>query len=158
MEVARAAPLAMTRPPLGRLLAGHWTGTLDYRDFKTDRRTVLPTNAEAMSETNGIALAFDFDDGPGKRVTATQRWRIESDQLRIESRDGTERFHLVEYRSSGPDELTLVFDGEGRENDAAVLVRTIVARRGNTLSITRMTRTNGTPFLMRHAYWLKSAP
>lgn len=154
-DVARGVPRAMVPPELGALLAGRWTGTLDYRDFKTDRRTVLPTKAKATANANGIAFAFDYDDGPGKGVTATQRWRIEGNELRVESHDGTERFRIAEHRSTGPSELTLAFDGEGRENGVPVLVRTIVARRGDTLSITRMTRIDGTPFLMRHAYWLK---
>lgn len=156
LEVARAASPAAAPPPkvLGSLLAGRWTGTLDYRDFGTDRRVVLPTQAEIAMEPNGAAFRFGYDDGPGKRVTGTQRWLVTGDELRVESDGPTERYRISELRSSGADEMTLVFDGTGRENGVPVSARTIVARRGDTLSITRMTRASGAPFLMRHAYLL----
>ena len=119
---------------------------------------MLPTKIEGTPKANGVAFAFDYDDGPGKRVTGRQRWQIEGQELRAVSGNRSERFRIAEQRSTGPGDLTLVFDGKGRENDAPVMVRTIVARRGETLSITRMTRAPSAPFLMRHAYWLKAAP
>ncbi|WP_404365468.1 S41 family peptidase [Corallococcus coralloides] len=152
-EVARAsAPPAV--PSLASALAGDWSGTLDYRDFGSDRRVVLPTLLTVTGEGEEARLAFTFDDGPGKTVRASQVLRIRAG---LESEEGrsTERMRILERRG-GRDarELTLVAEGTGHENGAPVEVRTVLTRRGDALSLSRLTRRPGEPFLLRHVYRL----
>ncbi|RKH05170.1 S41 family peptidase [Corallococcus carmarthensis] len=159
-EVAKAStPPAV--PSLASALAGNWRGTLDYRDFGSDRRVVLPTLLTVTGEGNEARLAFTFDDGPGKTVRASQVLRIRADGGGLESEEetSTERMRILERRG-GPDarELTLVADGSGHENGAPVEVRTVLTRRGDVLSLSRLTRRPGEPFLLRHVYRLTPRP
>ena len=53
--------------------------------------------------------------------------------------------------------ITLVADGNGEENGRKVMVREILTRDGPVLRLTRMSRTVGQPFIMRHSYQLRPA-
>jgi hypothetical protein len=62
---------------------------------------------------------------------------------------------VVERRGGAdPAALTLVAVGRGEDNGRPVSVRTILTRRGETLSIARLTQRPGEPLLLRHAYEL----
>ncbi len=50
---------------------------------------------------------------------------------------------------------TIVMDGSAEENGRPVMSRTILSRFGDTLRLTRMTRSVGEPFLMRLSYEMK---
>jgi hypothetical protein len=142
-------------PPLGDVFAGRWGGALDYRDFTTDQRVILPTTLQATGDKQSATLAFAFDDGPGKIVHSTETWRLSDDQqtLRV---DG-DAFHVTERRGgTAADDLTLVAEGRGEENGHAVDVRMVLTRRGETLSAARLTRGPGEPYLLRHACSLRA--
>ncbi|MEC4592484.1 S41 family peptidase [Nitrospirillum amazonense] len=149
---------------LGAALAGGWSGTLDYRDYGTDRRVVLPTQMSATGGTSPgtvTTLAFTFDDGPGKTVQARETWSLDTARRAWCLTSGeTSRCHrVVEFRAGpGPGDVTLVADGTGEENGEAVASRLILARRGDTLSFSTLTAPPGHPLLMRHAYWLNRVP
>jgi hypothetical protein len=49
-------------------------------------------------------------------------------------------------------------EGTGEENGAPVLVRLILTRRGTRLSLARLKRHRGEPFLLRHGYDLVRQP
>ncbi|MFX5956556.1 hypothetical protein ABTF01_19390, partial [Acinetobacter baumannii] len=49
---------------VAKALAGDWSGTLDYRDYRDDTRETLP----ASMQSDGQSLAWTFDDGPAKTV------------------------------------------------------------------------------------------
>ncbi|MBN8469801.1 hypothetical protein JYJ95_25115 [Corallococcus exiguus] len=159
-EVARA-PAPPAAPGLHTALAGNWSGTLDYRDFGSDRRVVLPTLLTVTGEGEEVRLAFTFDDSPGKTVRASQVLRIRADGGVLESEEerSTERMRILERRG-GRDarELTLVAEGTGHEDGAPVEVRTVLTRRGDVLSLSRLTRHPGEPFLLRHVYRLAPRP
>ncbi|NOK33022.1 hypothetical protein HMI49_07415 [Corallococcus exercitus] len=159
-EIAKdSAPPAI--PSMASALAGSWSGTLDYRDFGNDRRVVLPTLLTVTGEGEEARLAFTFDDGPGKTVRASQVLRIRADggQLETGEGDATGSMRILERRGgSDPRELTLVAEGSGHENGATVEVRTVLSRRGDVLSLARLTRRPGEPFLLRHAYRLSPRP
>ncbi|MDE1149558.1 MAG: hypothetical protein PW843_23640 [Azospirillaceae bacterium] len=145
---------------LGAALAGTWTGTLDYRDYGTDRRVILPTG---LSVTGGRvpALTFTFDDGPGKTVRSRETWSLDvGRRVWCIAGDGPAHCHrIVEYRSGpGPTDVTLVAEGRGEENGRGVKLRLILARRGGTLSFSTQSAPDGQPLVMRHAYWLSVAP
>lgn len=160
VEVAKA-PGTPVVPRLAAVLAGPWNGTLDYRDFQSDRRVVLPTMLEAAGDGDEVRFAFTFDDGPGKTVHSTQTWKIRDGARTLISGDGEDReeMKLIERRG-GDDatELTLVAEGRGQEDKLPVEVRTVLIRRGAVLSISRLTRRPGEPFLLRHVYRLSREP
>ena len=159
-EVAKGAA-SPPAPSLAEAFAGAWTGTLDYRDFGNDRRAVLPTQAIGAAQGDGASVAFTFDDGPGKTVRSTVSWTLAPDgrTLTVGQGKDAETMTVVERRG-GPKagDLTLVAEGRGEENGAAVAVRTILTRRTGELSITRQTQAPGGPFLLRDAYRLARQP
>jgi hypothetical protein len=153
-EVAKGAP-SLPPPSLGAAFGGNWRGTLDYRDFGNDRRTILATTAIGSALDDGATLDFTFDDGPGKTVRSHEPWRLGADGkiLSIGAGRDVEAMTIVERRG-GPQagDITLVAEGHGRENGVPVAVRTIVTRRADRLSISQLTQSPGQPFLLRHAY------
>ncbi len=158
LEIARTMP----PPPvdaaavLAAALAGNWTGTLDYRDDGNDGRVVLPT----VLETQGLSLAWTFDDGPGKTVRSAERWALSGDlkTLTLASGDGLSTARIVQLDATPAGGLTLVMEGSARENGRAVMSRTILTQAGDRLRLTEMTRATGEPFLMRHSYELARQP
>lgn len=62
----------MPTPALADVLAGDWTGVLEYRDFANDRRVSLPTLITSVAEGAGAHLTFD--EGLGKIVYAAVQW------------------------------------------------------------------------------------
>ncbi len=157
LDVARAGavPVLDAGAEVAKALAGNWTGRLDYRDYGDDTRESLPT----LLSVNGLALAWTYDDGPGKTMRSAERWTFTPDgkTLTIIGKDGSSTMAVSELRRSGDGALTLVLDGTGRENGVAVLLRTILTRDAGTLRITRQSRTAGQPFIMRHSYQLRPA-
>ncbi len=159
-DVAKGAVIPPA-PPLAMAMVGGWRGTLDYRDFGDDRRTILPMTAVGTSRGDGATLEFAFDDGPSKTLRASERWSVEADgkSLTVGKGRDAEVMTIVERRG-GPEAgaLTLVAEGHGKENGRPVAVRAIVTRRADRLSITRLTQMPGGPYLLRHAYELARTP
>ncbi|RKH15245.1 hypothetical protein D7X74_18730 [Corallococcus sp. CA047B] len=152
VEVAKTSGTAVV-PTLATVLVGSWSGTLDYRDFQSDRRVILPTTLEATGDGEEIRFAFTFDDGPGKTVRSTESWRIRDEGRTLVTGEDREEMKILERRGgSAAAELTLVAEGRGEENKQPVEVRTVLTRRGAVLSISRLTRRPGEPFLLRHVY------
>jgi hypothetical protein len=149
LDLARGGEAAAP-PPLRDVLAGRWSGALDYRDFTTDQRVILPTGLQAEGAGESASLAFTYDDGPGKVVHSTETWRLSDDRLTLRV-DG-DAFHVIERRGGkAAGDLTLVADGKGEENGHPVDVRMVLTRRGDRLSAARLTRRPGEPYLLRHA-------
>jgi hypothetical protein len=156
LEVARLLdkpePALDAAKELTGALAGNWMGRLEYRDYGDDTRESLPT----LLTANGLTLAWTYDDGPGKTVHSAETWTFTPDgkRLTITGKDNAEAMAVAELRRSRDGALTMVLDGQGRENGKAVLVRTILTRNKDGLRITRQSRTPGQPFIMRHSYEL----
>jgi hypothetical protein len=157
VEVARRLPALPVdaAATLTAALAGNWAGTLDYRDYGNDSRVTLPT----LMTANGLSIAWTFDDGPGKTVHASQSWSFTPDgkSLVIKGGKSSEIMAIAELRRSANGSVTLVADGSGEENGRTVMVREILTRDGPVLRLTRMSRTAGQPFIMRHSYQLRPA-
>ena len=157
VEVARSLPA----PPVDAAatltvgLAGNWAGTLDYRDYGNDSRVTLPT----LMSANGLSIAWTFDDGPGKTVRSGESWSFTPDgkSLVIKGGKSSETMAIAEFRRGANGSVTLVADGSGEENGRKVMVREILTRDGPVLRLTRMSRTAGQPFIMRHSYQLRPA-
>lgn len=140
---------------LAQALAGDWSGTLDYRDYGDDARQTLPT----VMQSDGQALAWTFDDGPGKTVRSAETWLIDAAGKTVSITSGAKpsgQWKLAEARSAADGSaLTIVLDGTMTENGQVLLARKIVTRDGGRLRITTLTRAAGAPFLMRNSYDLR---
>lgn len=155
LEIARTMPDRPADPArvLAAALDGTWTGTLDYRDYGSGARVVLPATLEARD----LTLDWTFDDGPGKTVRSRESWTVGAGglDLSVESDGTATRDRIAAFDTDDKGGLTLVLDGEADENGRKVLSRTILTRFGDTLRITQMTRAAGEPFLMRHSYEMR---
>lgn len=158
LEVAQSMPAAAETGQFHAALTGQWRGTLDYRDYGNDQRVILLTSASITGTDGALQASFSYDDGPGKTVRSTQTWQLDvsGQQLRI---DGNQQPQAVAESRTGPGtELTLVAQGDGQDNGQRVQVRSVLTRRGDTLTLSRQTRSPGQPWLMRHAYHLSKEP
>ncbi len=159
IDVARGASSIVTDAAALAVdaITGDWTGTLDYRDFGKDSRATLPT----VLHSDGQALDWTFDDGPGKTVRSSERWSFDASGQTLtihHARAGAaqETWRVVEARRSEDGKgVTIVLDGRGSENGKAVIARKILTRQGDRLRLTKMTRVAGEPFLMRQSYELR---
>lgn len=159
-ELAGVADLPVSAPDalLAQALAGHWRGSMTYRDFRSDKRVVLPTTVEIGGTSQALRLDFAYDDGPGKLVRSTQQWSLDLASATLDTGKADAPMTVRSYHGSGKQNLTLVAFGAGVENDARVEVRTAVLRGGDDLSISRATRLPGQPWLLRHVIRLTPAP
>lgn len=157
--VTSDASSAVNRGQIYSALTGAWTGQLEYRDFQSDDRVILPTWLEVKASQDGQSLqfAYTYDDGPTKTVTelstvtidtSGQRFTITSDRdhssdsYQIEGMDGP--------NPSGRVRFTLT--GSGKENDKAVEVRITVTIERNRYEFKKETRVSGKVFLFRDGY------
>ncbi|HEY3637102.1 MAG TPA: S41 family peptidase [Rhizomicrobium sp.] len=152
LNIAKAANVAPP-PRLDQALAGNWSGMLDYRDFGNDKRVVLPTSAVASNDLGAVSFAFTYKDGPSKIVHDTDRWSLSTDEKSLIVNGDS--YRVVEYVGGAAEsDMTLVAEGSGKENDRDVIARIVVARRGGSLTLSRLTARPGEAFLMRDAYAL----
>ena len=110
-------------------------------------------------QSDGQALAWTFDDGPGKTVRSTERWVFDATGQTLTITSGSnapDQWRVIEARAAADGSaLTIVFDGLSEENGRSVMARKILTRDGNRLRITKQTRVAGEPFLMRQSYELR---
>jgi hypothetical protein len=138
---------------------GHWAGTLEYRDFQSDKRVALPTNLEAAAKADGsgLQLSYTYDDGPGKIVRESSTLSIDAAKrtLTMASDGGKSREQLsiagfdIVARTQ---RLTLSFSGTGEENNKPVEVRSTLSCGPNTFTLLRETRLPGQDFKFRDQY------
>ena len=148
-----------------KALAGDWEGTLEYRDYSTDKRVKLPTTLEARSSDDGQAavLKFRYDEGKGRFVAGESTLRVDSpnNSLTWKSDGGKSK---VEYILTGLDAFAgegkreLILDGLGTENGQSVEVRQTITRDGDDLKIVKESRKSGGVFAFRNAYAFKRKP
>lgn len=140
---------------VAKALAGDWSGTLDYRDYRADTRETLP----ALMQSDGQSLAWTFDDGPAKTVRSTEVWALDPAGETVSISSGSKQLDLwkvVEARSSADGgSLTIVIDGATEENGRALIARKTLTRDGSRLRITTQTRAVGEPFIMRNSHDLR---
>lgn len=155
LEIARAMPARPADPAtvLATAMAGSWSGTLDYRDYGNDGRVVLPTTLNV----SGLKLHWTFDDGPGKSVSSIETWALNSNGKGLIVRNGKvrTRVRIVAFDTDSNGGITVVADGNVRENGAPAISRKILTRAGDTLRLTQMTRVAGEPYIMRHSYEMR---
>lgn len=135
-------------------LSGSWTGTLSYTDYGDDSsRYVLETRMEASWQGKKEVLEFEYKEPNGSIVKGKQSLKI------------SKRSHEVYYNGSWPVskftptpggwELSLVKPGKDN-NRAALIQQKLVLDGGNTLTITKMVKYEGTDdYFQRNQYVLK---
>jgi hypothetical protein len=156
---AQTSP-ALLQSQISAALTGLWTGQLEYRDFQSDKRVVLPTWLEVRTAPGGKSLQFlyTYDDGPAKTVTeqstvtidpAANRFTITSDRDH-----STETYQITGLDSlqTGRGQFTLT--GAGKENDKPVEVRIEVTIHRNLYQFRKETRLPGQEFNFRDGYTL----
>jgi len=153
VEVARSGPTTVANPSalIAQVMHGRWIGTLDYRDYRSDQRTTLPT----VLNSDGLTLNWTFDDGPGNEVRSSESWLVDKSgqSLTIKSGGQQTRYRVSELRSAEDGKVvTLVLDGQALENSKTVIARLIITKSGPNLRMTKMTRQVGELFLMRNSY------
>lgn len=157
IAVARGqlAPSSDVAGLLAGALAGDWAGTLDYRDYGNDARQALPT----LMQSDGQALSWTFDDGPGKTVRSAETWTLDASGRTVSITSGPKpaaTWTVVEARSSADgSSLTIVLDGATEDNGRALIARKTLTRDGSRLRITTQTRAVREPFIMRNSHDLR---
>jgi len=155
-----ATAVAQDTPhPLAAALVGSWSGTLEYRDFRTDRRVTLPTTLVVASrEGNALTFDYTYDEGKGRFVRSSSVVTITTlpPTYRVQSSDGT---NDTTFDASGLSDIrqgagTVILSGRGRENERDVDVRTTVTITPSTLTMRRDTRRQDEEWQFRNQYTL----
>src|SRR6478736_2958992 len=79
-------------PQFEAALTGTWTGTLEYRDYRSDKRVTLPTMlVVSQSGPGSLTFAYVYDDGPGKTVRSQDRITVDAGKstYRVQNGDGS---------------------------------------------------------------------
>jgi hypothetical protein len=138
-------------------LVGEWTGQLEYRDFSSDERVVLPAWLTLKPSADGRSLRFTytFDDGPTKTVVESSTVTIAGGKYSMTS-DGdqvTDTYRIEEGGAkAGFHGLKFALTGTGRENDKPVDVRITVTIEQNLYRYKKETRSAGQEFNFRDEY------
>jgi hypothetical protein len=153
------AVAAQLTPSFEDALAGSWSGTLEYRDYRSDRRVTLPTKLVVEAGGPGrLTFAYTYDDGPGKIVTSQERITIDRQKstYRIQNGDGSydatfEVSGLGSFAAASP---VVVLVGKGDENGAPVDLRITLTVHASTFTMLRESRTVGGDWRFRNQYKL----
>ena len=141
-------------------MIGLWSGTLEYRDYRSDRRVTLPVTLR-VSETspNVLAFAYEYDDGPGKIVRSSDRITIDpaARTYRIQNSDGTydATFTVQGLAEFGAASRSVVLLGKGDENGVAVDLRITITADGASMTMLRESKQPGGDWLFRNQYTLR---
>jgi len=155
---AQSGHSVVSRSAVYAALSGHWTGSLEYRDFQTDKRVTLPTVLEitAVESQSAVQFAYTYDDGPGKivREKATIRIPDPGNRYIVKDEDGSESVYTIASAKgfSGTGSGKLILAGTGTDNNKPVEVRTTLEVTEKSLVILRETKLAGEDFKFRHQY------
>lgn len=144
--------------PLIAALAGQWTGTLEYRDYRSERRVTLPTKLLVTQSASVLEFAYEYDDGPGKTVRSRDRVTIDASAAtyRVQNSDGTydATFAINGLAGFGKGSDTVVLIGKGTENDAPVDLRITLSVTPKQITMERESRKAGEEWMFRNRYVL----
>lgn len=152
-----AASAALDATQLFRAISGGWRGTLEYRDFTSDRRVTLPTTLEAnlVGDGKSVQMSFTYDDGPGKTVRDGYSLSVDlNEAILSKSKDNDDdRFRIISAASlEKPAPFTWTLWGRGTENGEAVDVKETLTVTRTHLTLLRETKAKDGDFAFRHAY------
>lgn len=152
--IAVVFAVAAQAPPAA--LTGTWSGTLEYRDYRSDRRVTLPTTLAVTAADGGLDYVYTYDDGPGKTVVSRERVTITpaAGTYRVQNADGTydATFTAADLREFGAATNTVVLAGTGTENDVPVELRVTITVTASELTMLRESKRAGGEWLFRNRY------
>jgi hypothetical protein len=159
LMLAIAVATAQPTSSFQEALVGNWSGTLEYRDYRSDRRVTLPTKLVVESGDSGrLTFGYTYDDGPGKTVKSQERVSVDRERgtYRVQNQDGTydatfEAPGLAVFGTASP---TIVLAGKGDENGAPVDLRITLTVTASSFTMLRESRTAGGEWLFRNQYRL----
>ena len=168
MLVFAAGGTPLTQPfqntpaePIYSALAGAWVGALEYRDYSSSQRVLLPTilDIRKAKGSPSLALHYIYDDGPTKVVQDNETVAVDpvaatyttaSDDGKQKDKDsvvGLDAFLKAGWGS-------LVHSGKGTENGKAADICTMLTVSTDSLTILKETRPHGGEFQFRDQYKL----
>jgi len=144
-------------PPFQAALTGSWTGTLEYRDYRSDRRVTLPTKLTVTGDQPGrLQLVYTYDDGPRRLVTSRDRVTIDlpAGTYRVQNDDDAydATFTAQGLREFGPDSSVVTLIGKGKENDLPVDLRITITVTTGSLTMLRESRQTDEEWRFRNRY------
>lgn len=147
LPMAAAAQPSENAPPapppvvLEAGLAGHWVGTLAYRDYKSEKMVDLAmrTNIVALADGATILNIATFDDGPKRgKVIITTAYLFNTPAGTVENialergrpiDHYTDKATVVSY--TDPTHWIITYEHEGTDNKLPALIRTSEVRDGD---------------------------
>lgn len=138
--------LAAVQPSIADIrssLIGRWTGSLEYRDYQSDRWFGLPVKIEIVDGGDGVTLIrrADYDDGPkAGTVRITTVAMLSADGSR-ETSATFRKGHDVELETAllttagvrDREHWTLVETIIGKDDDRPATIRQTTTRNGSSL-------------------------
>lgn len=153
---AQSAPLTMTAADF-QPLVGSWQGTLTYTDYSDDKRQVtLPTTIViTRAKRPGVRLAYTYVEPDGSREENITEMLAAKTPGRL-AFDGE---WLIVEKAVTPSTLSLIVEGEGRDNNRRALMRESIRVTADSLIHTKLVRYDGTAnFFQRNRYALARLP
>jgi len=140
-------------------MTGEWTGHLEYRDYQSDERVMLPTWLEVKpaSDGNSVVFSYTYDDGPTKTVLEKSSITVDpSARTYTVTSDGdhSSSSYQIEELTAGKHGIQITLTGHGTENDKPVDVRIHVRADRNLYRFEKETRASGQEFKFRDGYIL----
>lgn len=153
-----ASPLAPT--------VGLMRGALEYRDYGSGKRVVLPTwqHTSPIGATGAFRQRVIYDDGPGNTIYSSDVLRVIGDHWiegagAEEGQSGSERTTLrIASRTQSGATTQLVLRGTGKDDNKRVEFRYTVALGDTVSSRLKEFRVPGKPWQYRHTYRFTRAP
>ena len=148
-----------TRTQIYAAMTGQWTGHLEYRDYQSDERVMLPTwlDVKSSSDGNSVTFTYTYDDGPTKTVSEKSTITIDPaarTYTTTSEGDHTSSAYQIEELTAGKHGIQITLSGHGTENDKPVDVRIRIRIDRNLYRFEKETRVPGKDFQFRDAYIL----
>jgi hypothetical protein len=151
------APIPAEVAAFETALVGRWSGVLEYRDYKTEARTKLPTWASISLTHTGMAWQYVYDDGPNKQVKEDLVVTLTPETytaVNLEKPKETVSAQVAGLGALKNGRGTVILTGAGMENGHTVAMRTTMTLGRNLLEITKETKGAGEEFRFRDGYTL----
>ncbi len=143
-------------------LEGRWQGVLEYRDYQPPHRQVeLPTTLVAATRPDGsVAMNFEFDDGPSKKVRSRDIVRLDLPRGQFAWGEADQDpamwsvYRVLEF-ASGDATTRLAAERVGEDDgQPAVLRQTFIVTTTSMTIVKLVQPTGGGASYVRHEYRL----
>jgi hypothetical protein len=143
-QTPETAPPTPAAAALESGLAGHWAGTLAYRDYQSDKMVSLPMRSNVVALADGATIIdiATFDDGPKRGdVIITTAYLFNTKAGTVENialergrpiDHYTDKAMVVSY--TDPTHWIIVYQHEGTDGGKPALIRTSEVRDGEKIA------------------------